>query len=98
MAWLRSLRASLPELSVSGGTSSIFRPPVFDGFYFSADRGRWIEEQVSVLFVDIPYEGDVLNDFVHLLEFEFSSCYLAQNSGQDEIGISVSELLYTSYG
>jgi hypothetical protein len=97
LEWLRELRDELPELSVTGGTSSLLRPPVFDGFYYSEDRGRWVEEAVSMFVIDVPYAADMLNDFILLLETEFSNFYVAANSKQDEIGLSVSELIYTTY-
>ena len=47
--------------------------------------------------IDVPYAADMLNDFILLLETEFSNFYVAANSKQDEIGLSVSELIYTTY-
>jgi hypothetical protein len=91
------LRQLLPELSVTGGTSSSFRPPVFGGFYYSNKYDKWIEEQVSVVIIDIPYTGEELTNFIILLETEFSNFYMAVNSAQEDIGVSVSELNYTSY-
>ena len=50
-----------------------------------------------MLVIDVPYTADTLDNFVSLLETEFSNFYLEANSKQDEIGISVSELTYTTY-
>jgi len=96
-SWLQQLKDVLPDLAVWGGTFSLLSPNVFDGFYYSAEREQWVEEAVALLIVDIPYEESTLQDFITLLVTEFANRYQGAGSTQEEIGLSMSNLEYTSY-
>lgn len=94
-SWLRELRAVIPRFAVGGFTRSVLRPAVFGGDYWSDIRGIWISEFVSVLIVDVTFEGENFKKFIDLLSLEISNRYLAVNSKQDEPGISWTEVSAT---
>jgi hypothetical protein len=74
---------------------SLLDPPAFEGWWRSDERG-WILDMISMLIVDVPVSVNI-ESFVTLLSTEISIRYLSAGSYQDEPGISVSELLMTTY-
>jgi hypothetical protein len=88
-----SVRDWLKE-EVTGLTMSLLDPPAFEGWWRS-ERG-WILDMISMLIIDIP-STDQNEQFVRLLSAEIALRYVAAGTTQDELGISVSDLLLTTY-
>ena len=76
-------------------TMSLIEPPAFEGWWHSSERG-WILDIISMLIIDVPFADDIAK-FVSLLSAEIAYRYIVAGSGQDEMGISVSDLILTTY-
>jgi hypothetical protein len=76
-------------------TVSLFDPPAFEGWWRSDDRG-WVLDMISMLTIDVPFTDNIAK-FVELLSTEIAIKYITAGSGHDELGISVSELILTTY-
>jgi hypothetical protein len=83
------------QTEVAGFSTSLLDPPVFDGFWRNTS-GKWVLELTSLLVLDVPL-GDELRAFIRLLNAEISYRYARFGSAQDAAGISVSDLVLTTY-
>jgi hypothetical protein len=82
------------KTELTGFTTSLFDPPAFEGWW-RGDRG-WILDLISLLIIDVPFT-DQLDAFINLLSAEIALRYVEAGSTQEELGISVSDLLMTTY-
>src|SRR5437870_3744552 len=75
-----------------GATMSLIEPPAFEGWWQSDERG-WVLDIISLLIIDVPFSVEEISQFVRFLSAEISYRYIIAGSTQDELGISVSDLL-----
>jgi hypothetical protein len=83
------------KTELSGFTMSLLDPPAFEGWW-RGDHG-WILDLISLLTIDIPLSFQT-DKFVSLLSAEIAIRYVTAGSTQQELGISVSDLVATTYG
>ena len=72
------------RLSVRGFTVSSSDPPVFTGFYWSDEQQVWLQDLISILFVDLPASGQV-RAIAGEMKGAVARFYAEEGSPQEEI-------------
>ena len=83
--YLRSPRPSAEaHLSVTGFTLSSVDPPAFRGVYWSDERRVWLEDSISILFVDLP-TSEAVRERAAAMKTTIAQFYAEEGSAQEEM-------------
>ncbi len=83
--YLRSPRLAVDaHLSVTGFTVSSIDPSAFTGLYWSDGRQIWLQDSISLLFVDLP-ASDLIRDLAGEMKAMIAQSYAEEGSPQEEM-------------
>ncbi len=76
---------------VRGFTVSSSDPPVFTGFYWSNEQQIWLQDLISILFVDLPASGQI-RAIAAEMKATVARFYAEEGSPQEEIWCTVENI------
>jgi hypothetical protein len=76
---------------VRGFTVSSSDPPVFTGFYWSDEQQIWLQDLISILFVDLPASGQI-RAIAAEMKATVARFYAEEGSPQEEIWCTVENI------
>jgi hypothetical protein len=93
LAYLKSLKDR--GIGVSGWTTSLLRPAVFHGWWWSERLEEWIPDDVVLCFIDfhLAFDDQVLTKQVDELKRTIRHWYRYYRSPQEEIWVIAHQVL-----